>query len=256
MIDGDGSDIFVLDSSDTLHEFHVAQNSLTEYGHMSLPPSLTPADMSYATAGTERSLLIAGSEMGRGVVAMYTLDGRSVLTWNFPNICSGIDFGAKKHIAYVAMSDSNEIYQLDIHGTASTYISRIPNATKLGPLAFDEANQTIYVADVAVGAIYQYSLATKSSKVLVSGLSAPTALSFDPDAGRLYVADPGRRGIFTVDVRANKPVATELVSGSLKSPYGMALVSNARLAVADYGAGSIVIFSDKGALLFRFPALN
>lgn len=256
MIDGDGPDLFVLDSAGTLHEFHVAQNSLTEYGHISLPSTLTPTDMAYAASGGERSLLIAGSQMGRGVVTMYSLDGRSVRTWNFRNICSGIDFGPTSHTAYVAMSDSNEIYRLDLQGTENTYVSRIPNATKLGPLAFDEASQTIYVADVAVGAIYQYSIATKSSKVLVSDLSAPTALSFDPEAGRLYVADPGRRGIFTVDVRSSKPVATEFVSGPLKSPYGMALVSNARLAVADYGADSIVIFSDKGALLFRFPPAN
>jgi DNA-binding beta-propeller fold protein YncE len=256
MMDGDGPDLFVLDSAGTLHEFEVAQDSLTEYGRIFLPSTVTPADMAYAASGGQRSVLIAGSQMGRGLVTMYSLDGRSVRTWNFRNICSGIDFGPKSHTAYVAMSDSNEIYRLDTQGTESTYVSRIPNATKLGPLAFDEANQIIYVADVAVGAIYQYSIATKSTTVLVSDLSAPTAVSYDPEAGRLYVADPGRRGIFIVDVRSSKPVATGFVSAPLKSPYGMALVPNARLAVADYGANSIVIFSDRGALLFRFPSAN
>jgi len=45
----------------------------------------------------------------------------------------------------------------------------------------------------------------------------------------------------------------EFLSGPLKSPYGMALILSDRMAVADYGASSILVFSSKGALLFRFP---
>jgi len=71
------------------------------------------------------------------------------------------------------------------------------NATKLGPLAFDEVGRNIYVGDVAAGAIYQYSMATKVSKVLISNLSTPTALSFYSESSRLYIADPGRWAIFT-----------------------------------------------------------
>ena len=140
-----------------------------------------------------------------------------------------------------------------MQGTDSKFVARIPNATKLGPLAFDQVGGNIYVADVAAGAIYQYSMATKVSKVLVSNLSTPTALSFDSESSRLYIADPGRRAIFTVDTRSNKPIMTEFLSGPLKSPYGMALILSDRMAVADYGASSILVFSSKGALLFRFP---
>ena len=39
-------------------------------------------------------------------------------------------------------------------------------------------------------------------------------------------------------------------------PYAMALASNERLAVADYGASSVLVFSNKGALLFRYPPEN
>jgi DNA-binding beta-propeller fold protein YncE len=209
--------------------------------------------MTYVLSGGQESVLIAGTQLGSGIVTKYALDGRSLQTWTFRNICSGIDFSAASNSAYVATSDSNEIYRLDLQGTESTYVSRIAKATKLGPLAFDQVHQTIYVADVAVGAIYQYSIATKESNVLVSGLSAPNALSFDPDAGRLYIADPGRRAIFTVDTRSSKASATEFASGLLKSPYGMALISTDRVAVADYGASSVLVFSGKGTLLLRFP---
>ena len=248
-----GSELYVLDTWGTLHELRVTAHSLEEYRTVSLPVTLTPADMAYSRAGGQESVLIAGSQMGRGIVARYALDGTELHTWTFRNICSGIDFDAASHAAYVATSDSNEIYRVDVQGTDSKFVARIPNATKLGPLAFDQVGGNIYVADVAAGAIYQYSMATKVSKVLVSNLSTPTALSFDSESSRLYIADPGRRAIFTVDTRSNKPIMTEFLSGPLKSPYGMALILSDRMAVADYGASSILVFSSKGALLFRFP---
>ncbi len=142
--------------------------------------------------------------MGHGIVARYALDGTELHTWTFRNICSGIDFDAASHAAYVATSDSNEI--VDVQGT-----------------------------------------------VLVSNLSTPTALSFYSESSRLYIADPGRRATFTVDTRSHKPIMTEFLSRPLKSPYGMALILSDRMAVAVYGASSILVFSSKGALLFRLP---
>jgi sugar lactone lactonase YvrE len=250
---GQGSELFVLDAGGTLHEFRVTDSSLEEYRSISLSPTLTAADMSYAVAGGQESLLVAGTQKDRGIVARYALDGRQLQLWTFRVICSGIDFGSASHSAYVATSDSNEIYRVDLQGTESKLVARISTAMKLGPLAFDEAGQKVYVADVAAGAVYQYSLATKSAKVLALKLSTPTALSYDVDTGRLYIADPGRRAIFTVDTRASKPIANEFVSSPLISPYGMALLSGDRVAVADYGARSIFVFSSKKGLLFRFP---
>ena len=71
---------------------------------------------------------------------------------------------------------------MDLKGADVKFVTRIEDATKLGPVAFDEGRQEIYIADVASGRIYEYSIASKNSKVLVTGLSAPTALAFDPGA--------------------------------------------------------------------------
>jgi DNA-binding beta-propeller fold protein YncE len=154
----------------------------------------------------------------------------------------------------VATSDSNEIYRLDLQASRIAPMARIPDASKLGPVAFDEAKQQIYVADVASGKVYQYSIPAKSSKVFVSGLSTPTALVFDAETNQLFVADPGQRAIFVVDTRASKPAIAQFAAGPLRAPYGMTLISEGRVAVADYNANSIFVFSGKGDLLFRFPA--
>jgi DNA-binding beta-propeller fold protein YncE len=251
---GPGSELYVLDDAGILHEFRVSDNSLEEYGRVSIPQDFKAADMSYARSEMPGSTLIAGTEAGRGLVLRFSLDGRSLQTWGFQNVCSGVDSGEANHTAYVATSDSNEIYKLDLRGQRIAPLARIPDATKLGPVAFDEARQEIYVADVASGRIYQYSIAAKSSKVFVTGLSAPTALVFDAETNQLFVADPGRRAVFVVDTRASKPVAAPFVSEPLKSPYGMTLISKGRVAVADYGANSVFVFSGQGKLLFRFSS--
>jgi len=248
-----GSELFVLDAAGTLHALQVGTNKLQESGTFAVSPELTPADMAYASWSGQEALLIAGMQAGHGVVMSYSLDGRALKTWELPNLCSGIDFSAKTHSAFVATSDSREIFRVDLQGTKSTFVARIADATKLGPLAFDEAHQMIYVADVASGRIYGYALATRTTSVLLTGLSAPTALSYDPDGRRLYVADPGRRAIYRVEMNSAKPVAAQFAASPLKAPYGMALISNNQLAVADYAGNSIAVFSGKGALLFRFP---
>ncbi len=250
---GPGSELFVLDASGILHKLRLVQDKLEEYGKFSLPAGFTAADMAYASLDGQESMLIAGTESDRGEVVRYSLDGQPLRTWRFRNICSGIDYGAATHLAYVATSDSNEIYRLDLRGTGSEYVTRIPYATKLGPVAFDEARQEIYVADVASGKVYQFVIAAKASKVLITDLSAPTALAFDAEAGRLLIADPGRRAILTVNTRSSNPVATEFASDPLKAPYGMTLISKGRVAVADYGANRVLVFSNTKGLLFQYP---
>ena len=248
-----GSDLFVLDASGNLHEFHVKANALEEYRAISLPAGFAASDMTYLVSGSQEAFLIAGTEATRGRVMLYSIEGKSLETWSLRNICSGIDFGASTHIAYVATSDSNEIYRINLSATKTAPVTQIDYSGKLGPLAFDEARQEIYVADVAVGRIYKYSLATKTSSIFIGNLSAPTALSFDPASRRLYIADPGRRGVFTLDTRSNRTALTQFAPGQMQSPYGLALLSQNRVAVADYGANGVLIFSDKGVLLFRCP---
>ena len=250
---GSGSELFVVDSAAVVHELHVTERGLEEHRAISLPAEFTAADMAYVSSSGQDSLLVAGAQSGQGVVLMYSLDGKQLKSWSLQNLCSGIDYGAASHSGYVATSDSNEIYRLDVLGSEFTYVTKILEATKLGPLALDETHKQIYVADVASGRIYQYSLENRVAKVLVSGLSAPTALTFDPETRRLVIADPGRKAILRVDTNAKNPNASSFASDSLKAPYALALLSKGRIAVADYGAGAVVVFSSNGALLLHFP---
>jgi DNA-binding beta-propeller fold protein YncE len=251
---GPGSELYVLDDAGVLHAYSVSENGLSEFGRISVPQGFTAADMSFLRSQSPASVLIAGTQAGSGLVLRLALDSRSLKSWGFQNVCSGVDSGASGHSAYVATSDSNDLYRVDPQGSPVTFVAHIPDASKLGPVAFDEAGQEIYIADVASGKIYQYSIASRTSKTFVTGLSAPTALAFDAETNRLFVADPGQRAIFAVDTRADKPAAVPFASSPLRAPYGMTLISEDRVAVADYSANRIFVFSGKGALLFRYPS--
>ncbi|HVU47551.1 MAG TPA: hypothetical protein VHD85_15570 [Terracidiphilus sp.] len=252
---GPGTELYVLDDAGTIHKYRVSENGLSEYGRIAVPSDFVAADMTYARSETPESILMAGTQSGRGgVVLRLSLDSRTLKTWGFENICGGVDSGARNHTAYVATSDSNEIYKVDLRATGITPIAQIPDAVKLGPVAYDDAGQKIYVADVASGKVYEYSIATKSSRVFLTHLSAPSALVFDAETNRLFVADPGQRAIFVADAHAARPVAVPFVTGPLRAPYGMTLISGARVAVADHSLNSIFVFSNRGTLLFRFPA--
>lgn len=112
------------------------------------------------------------------------------------------------------------------------------------------AREEIYVADGGRQNLPAFDR-HQTRNTLAGNLSAPTALSFDPNSGRLYIADPGCREIFTLDTRSNKAALLQFASGQMQAPYGLALLSQNRVAVADYLANSVLVFSNKGVLLFR-----
>lgn len=250
---GPGSELYVLDESGVLHELRVSGSGLAEYARIAVPSDFIAADISFLQSKTPASVLIAGTESNRGLVMRLSLKDGVLETWRFENVCSGVDSGGSGNSAYVATSDSNEIYRVDTRNQRLNLVARIPDASKLGPVAFDEAGQQIYVADVASGRVYQYSIGMKSSKVFLTHLSAPTALAFDAETHRLFIADPGQRAIFAADTRASAPVPVLFASAPLKAPYGMTLLSEGRVAVADHSSNAIFIFSSKGTLLFRYP---
>lgn len=249
---GPGSELYVLDAAGVIHQFRVSESELSEYGRSAVPPDFTAADMSFLRSNTPPSLLIAGTQNGHGVVIRLSLDSRTVTSWPFPNVCSGVDSAPSGVTAYVATSDSNEIYQLDPRGQRTNRITAIMDASKLGPVALDDKRHLIYVADVANGQVYRYSTQTRKSDV-VARVSTPTALVFDGDTDKLFIADPGQRSIFVVNTHANSPEAAPFTSEGLRAPYGMTLLSEGRLAVADYSSNSILVYSSTGKLLFRFP---
>lgn len=250
---GGSTDIFVLDARGTVHRLQETSNSLTQLSSFQLPGLPQVADMAYYSSGSEQSLVIAGVELNRGFVWQYSLDGHNLQTWPLRNIGAGLVSSEANHCVYLATSDSNEIYQLTLDDRKISYISQIPGARKLGPLAIDDGSHTLFVGDIDGGAVYEYSLSEKSTKLLVSGLVVPSALYFDQQSGRLYVADAARGKVLSVDTRSKKPILIDIVSAPLKSPTGVSLLLGGGLAVTDLAANAVYLFSDQGKLLSRFP---
>jgi hypothetical protein len=140
---GPNTDFFVLDIHGNVHRLRGTQNSFSEQGTFALPSYSTPGDMSYSISAGQESLLIAGVGLGRGIVARVTSDGKLIRRWFLSNVCAGIDFNTKDHSAYVATSDSNEIYRVDLQGGTTSYVTQIFDARRLGPLVLDNGRQDV-----------------------------------------------------------------------------------------------------------------
>ena len=108
------------------------RQNLEESRSVPLPASFSPSDMSYSGVSGQESVLIAGSESGHGAVKRFDMDGRALQTWDFKNICSGIDVSADRKSAYVATADSKEIYRIDLQGSTTSYVASIPGARAAG----------------------------------------------------------------------------------------------------------------------------
>lgn len=249
------SDLFVLDFWGTVHRLRQSENSVAELGHFSLENNPRPIDMACAVWGGQESLIVTQYAAGTSSVTRYSLNGKALQTWYLRGLASGVDLNPSDGSVYVSTSDTAEIYKLVLGAkqNQASYVTEVNDARKLGPLVLDGGKGTLYVADLARGMVFACILSTKRCRTFVSGFGAPTALYLDQESAMLYIADAARKAIFTAKTTLTNPVATRLISNSLKSPSGVALTRGSVLAVSDYNADRVFFFSRTGALIYQFP---
>lgn len=250
---GASSDLFVLDAGGTVHRLQKTQDHFDETSAFSLKNTSGPIDMTYALFNRQDSLIISSFQVGIATLAQYASDGKLLNNWILKHVCSGVDVDNSNGALYVATSDSNEVYKIDLRTRRTSYVGEIHSAKRLGPLVLGPNNQIIYIADVAGGSIYEFSLVTGNSRKLISGMSSPSAFFFDLQTRRLYIADNGQRKIFTIDTSVPQPVLMQFASKPLSSPSGIAPRSPDGLAVTDEDTNSVLFFSSQGIFLNRFP---
>jgi DNA-binding beta-propeller fold protein YncE len=154
--------------------------------------------------------------IGPGALQVVDRHGKSIQTWRDPVFLDGPwdlaldDHGARAHI-FVSNVLNGTVSRLDVSvgpaavtllskRTIATGYTHVPNlaALVLGPtgLAFDEANDTLYVASTAYNAIYAIAHASLALSAVNRGrlvfadehLRGPLALRFSP-GGNLLAAN-------------------------------------------------------------------
>ena len=167
------------------------------------------------------------------------------------HIFGGIVVDGANQIIYLGSANSGDISTLSVADQTSPKVTaHVTGASTIGPLALDLEGQRLFAADTGAGSIYVVDLARHNSRLLVSGLGEPAALSYEPSQHKLYIADAARHRVSQVSVEATSPKVSDFSAvPELREPRGVAVGPNHAVWVADYGAGTVLQLSAAGRVV-------
>ena len=226
-----------------------------------IPGNEYPGDMTLGQVNGIPYLFVSSNLVSglnsSGKITQYTLEGKVVRTWWIRGVCAGIDYDPVHQVLYLAASDRNEIFSIEIGENGSSAKSRgsIRGASQIGPLVFDSGRQQIYVGDMIDGGIYKFDLASaKSSATLsVKQIGGTTALFFDKTTSRLYAVDEHKAKLVVIDTTTRAAPQVLKTDAKMTHPSAVAYLAGGILAVGDYDQDVLLFFSNDGKLLGRYP---
>lgn len=121
------------------------------------------------------------------------------------------------------------------------------------PVGVAFVGDALYVADSALGEIFVFNVKGKLTRT-IKGLDRPTGLAWDPQAGRLYVADTMSHNIVVLDADGEQLFAfggRGTDSGQFNYPSHLALAGG-RLYVNDTMNFRLQVFSLEGNFVSSF----
>jgi DNA-binding beta-propeller fold protein YncE len=222
--------------------------------------NFTPLDMGAARLGNQDSIFVTmywaissqSSQSNEGLVVQYSLQGQELHRWSvLGHIFGGLAVDGANQVIYLGDSVNGDISTLAVgEKTTPTFIAHVAGAYRLGPLAVDVDAHRVFAGDVEQGSVYVVDLVHRKSRLLVSGLGGPAALTYEPSQHMLYIADAGRHCVWQVAVDTTAPRAIVFSSASeLDEPRGIATGTERTLWVADYGARRVFHLSPTGRVI-------
>ena len=128
-----------------------------------------PYVISFSTSnGTQRTMRSLQSGLVGGIAA--EVDGSSVYLTN------GVDRQAYSFL----------LQQGSLRGARG--LAMFPDAVRLGALVLDSKNKHLFAMDSGTESVYVIDITARKGKIFLDGLNNLSALAFDPDGRKLYVA--------------------------------------------------------------------
>ncbi len=216
-----------------------------------------PVDMTSARVSDQEFIFVTmywafstqSLQGNQGIVVQYSLQGQEVRKWSvIGHVFAGIAADGPRQTIYLGSANSGDISTLNVAEQTSPRVTEhVSGASMIGPLALDMDGQRLFAADLGSGTIYVVDLAHHKSRVLVSGLGEPAALSYEPSQHKLYIADASRHRISQVSVDvAGAKVSDFSTVAQLREPRGVTVGPNHSVWVADFGAGTVLQLSATG----------
>lgn len=214
----------------------------------------TPVDMAAARIGDTDSIYVAlyNTALRQGLLARYSLAGAQTRTWLGRTTFAGVAIDQVHKTVYLGDAITGEISSLSVDGnsTSPSFLVEVSGVVRLGPLATDVAGQRLFAADVGGGTIYVVDLSSRKSRLLASGMGEPSALSYDAEQQRLYVADASHHCIWQISTNLPKPTTSVFSSATeLREPRGLTVDAQHTVWVADHAALAVFKLSSGGQVI-------
>jgi glucose/arabinose dehydrogenase len=221
--------------------------------------NFTAMDMTSAVVGNEESLFVTmywvfskqALHGNQGLLVQYSLQGQEVRKWSaLGHVFSGIAVDQSHNVVYLASANSGEIWAGGLlEHTDPKVVEHVGGASLIGPLALDADGQRLFVADLGSSSIFVVDLARHKSRLLVSGLGEPAALSFEPSQHKLYIADAGRHRVSQISVdSAGAKLMDFSTTREIREPRGLAVAADRSIWVGDFEANAVFRLSPDGKL--------
>jgi SMP-30/gluconolaconase/LRE-like protein len=217
-----------------------------------------PIDLGVASVGGSESIFVtmayrSGSSGPR--LVRYDLAGKQRGEWRVPiwkGLLTGIAIDPQTETAFVATSKSGEIFRCDLRrpGSSPVPLLKVPSAVTLGPMVFDKGHRHLLVGDAYRGVVVSVDVISKRTETLARDVGETSALTFDANAGQLFIADPSGRRIWKLDAarRGSKPEVF-IALKEFREPLGLALAADGSLWVGDRDAKTLFRVSREGKVL-------
>jgi len=212
--------------------------------------------MGVFTVGSGESIFVNQVPRVSGIGALlvqYNLEGKKRAEWKMPpwkGRCSGIVIDQQTSTAYVASTETGEIFRFDLQKPDSLPkpLAGISQAEFLDSLALDGKRHRVLAADVALGLLFAVDLETGKSVRLAKGLGEPSALALDAKADQLFIADAAKGRIWSLDL-SDLNAKPRVFAKDLEEPMALGLASDGTLWVGDSDSRRLFQISREGKVL-------
>jgi hypothetical protein len=246
-------DLVVLGAEGSIHLLKRNSERFAVSGQFHIPSNERPAALAAGFFAQQDIILICSnitSDLVRGKIAMYSLSGNQLHTWNFRQQCAGLDYDPRTKTVYFSSSDHSEIYQIDLNRESGyvSFVTEIPGISNVGPVAYDSTDHKLWIGDSVSGGVYAYDFGTKRSNLVFSGIGSVLGLHLSASSSLLYVADARARQIVILEKGKNGELNRSRVLRGFREPSEAISLPDGSVFVSDQEQNKVFIFNSAGEL--------
>ena len=175
-------------------------------------------------------------------------------TWNLLSpygVFTGVAIDLPNASVYLSNATTKEVFRTTLGKEASErFVTGLASASRLGPLAYDEASRRLVIGDSIAGDVY--ALDTTTNRVIGRthcGSGEIRALGWDTVRRVVYAVDAGSERVWTIPAESGRLGAcrTSFTTGDFREPSGIAILPTHQLWISDGRAKKLFLFASPGS---------